>query len=123
MGYDFGTFDNPDHGLKVAGTKLSADRLSVAVQEFTDGWQPRLGLGVELTHHIELVADVGLLLPWHRRSELHLAEESSFFLFRNDADVALPAAGATVLVDNAPAAAPWVLGRPLLTVGITYRLR
>ncbi|MDQ2770300.1 MAG: carboxypeptidase-like regulatory domain-containing protein [Bacteroidota bacterium] len=123
LGYDFGTFDNPDQGLQVDGTKLSADRLRVAVQEFTDGWQPRLGLGVEATHHLEIVADLGLLLPWHRRSELHLAEESGFFLFRSETDVSLPAAGATVRVNNAPATVPWTLGRPLLTVGITYRLR
>ncbi|MCI1188210.1 carboxypeptidase-like regulatory domain-containing protein [Hymenobacter sp. DH14] len=122
VGYDFGTFDNADEGLRVAGTKLNADRISVAVQQFSEGWMPRLGLGVEVTHHLEVVADAGLLLPWRTRSELHLAEESGFFLGRNEVDLALPAAGATVLVNNAPGAAPWSLGRPVLTLGILYRL-
>ena len=122
VGYDFGTFDNDDNGLRVADAKLSADKVSVAVQQFTEGWMPRLGLGVEVTHHLELVADAGLLLPWRTRSELHLAEESGFFLFRNETNLALPAAGATVLVNNEPAAAPWSLGRPVLTIGILYRL-
>ncbi|MBO2012911.1 carboxypeptidase-like regulatory domain-containing protein [Hymenobacter negativus] len=122
VGYSFGTFDNTDKGLRVVGTKLNADEISVAVQKFTEGWMPRLGLGVEVSHHLEIVADAGLLLPWRTRSELHLAEESGFFLFRNEVDLALPAAGATVLVNNAPAAAPWSLGRPVLTVGILYRL-
>ena len=123
VGYGFGTFANPDRGLVVAGTKLNADKISVAVQEFTDGWLPRLGLGVEVSHRLEAVADLGLLLPWHRRTELHLAEESGFFLTRNEVDLALPAAGATVLVNQRAAAAPWALGRPLLTVALLYRLR
>jgi hypothetical protein len=123
VGYEFGTFDNDDEGLRVDGTRLNADKISVAVQEFTEGWMPRLGIGVEVTHFLEVVADAGLLLPWRTRSELHLAEESGFSLWRNEVDLALPAAGATVLVNNAPAAAPWTLGRPVLTVGILYRLR
>jgi hypothetical protein len=123
VSYDFGTFDNPDGGLRVAGTKLSADEISVAVQEFTDGWQPRLGLGLELSHRVELVADASLLLPWHTRSELHLAEESGFFLGRNELELVLPAAGATVLVNDAPGAAPWSLGRALFTAALLYRLR
>jgi hypothetical protein len=123
VGYDFGTFDNGDSGLRVDGTKLGADKVSVAVQEFTEGWMPRLGVGVEVTHRVEIVADAGLLLSTRTRSELHLAEESGFFLFRNAVDVALPAAGATVLVNNTPAAAPWSLGRPVFTLGILYRLR
>lgn len=122
VGYDFGTFDNADEGLRVDDTKLNADRISVAVQQFTEGWMPRLGLGVEVTHHLEVVADAGLLLPWRTRSELHLAEKSGFFLWRNEADLALPVAGATVLVNNVPAAAPWSLGRPVLTIGILYRV-
>ncbi|GAB3588864.1 hypothetical protein GCM10027345_41740 [Hymenobacter daeguensis] len=122
VGYDFGTFANADEGLRVDGVKLKADEISVAVQQFTEGWMPRLGLGVEVTHHLEVVADAGLLLPWRTRSELHLAEKSGFFLFRNEVDLALPAAGAAVLVNNAPAAAPWSLGRPVLTVGILYRV-
>ncbi|MDB5234767.1 MAG: hypothetical protein JWR44_1760 [Hymenobacter sp.] len=123
VGYDFGTFDNADRGLRVAGTKLGADEISVAVQEFTDGWQPRLGLGVELSHRLELVADASLLLPWHTRSELHLAEKSGFYFTRSEADLALPAAGATVLVNDVPGAAPWSLGRAMVSVALLYRLR
>ncbi len=123
VSYDCGTFANADEGLRIDGTKLNADKISVAVQQFTEGWMPRLGMGVEVTHFLEVVADAGLLLPWRTRSELHLAEESGFFLWRNNVDLALPAAGATVLVNNAPAAAPWSLGRPVLTVGILYRVR
>ena len=122
VGYDFGTFDNADEGLRLDGIKLNADRISVAVQEFTEGWMPRLGLGVEVSHHLEVVADASLLLPWRTRSELHLAEKSGFFLWRNEVDVALPTAGASVLVNNVPAAAPWSLGKPMLTIGILYRL-
>ncbi|MBF9143209.1 carboxypeptidase-like regulatory domain-containing protein [Hymenobacter properus] len=123
VGYDFGTFDNADEGLRVAGTKLNADKISVAVQEFTDGWLPRLGVGVEVTHRLAVAADAGWLLPWHTRSELHLAEESGFSLTRSEVDLPLPATGATVLVNNTPAAAPWSLGRPMFTLGIQYRLR
>jgi hypothetical protein len=123
VGYDFGTFDNADEGLRIDGTKLNADKISVAVQEFTEGWMPKIGIGVEVTHFLEVVADAGLLMPTRTRSELYLAEKSGFFLWRNDVDLALPAAGATVLVNNAPAAAPWSLGRPVLTLGILYRIR
>ena len=120
IGYELGTFANPDRGLRVAGTKLNADRVSVAVQDFTDAWQPRLGVGVELSHRLEAVADLGYLMPWHTRRELHLAEESGFFLFRNDTDLALPAAGATVQTTGP--APRWSPSGPLLTVALFFRL-
>ena len=120
IGYDLGTFANPDRGLRVTGTTFKADRVSVAYQEFTDAWQPRLGVGVELSRRLEAVADLGYLIPWHSRRELHLAEESGFFLFRNDANLALPAAGATV---QATGPAPrWSPSGPLLTVALFFRL-
>jgi hypothetical protein len=121
--YELGNFDNPDHGLRLAGTKLSADNLRLGLQQRTDAWLPRLGLGIELSHRIEAVADLGLLLAQTTRDELHLDEQSGFFLFRDDADVPLTDAGATVRVNGETAGVPWRLGRPLLTVGLLYRLR
>ena len=121
--YELGNFDNPDGGLRLAGTKLSADNLRLGLQQRTDAWLPRLGLGVELSHRIEAVADLGWLLSQTTRDELHLDEKSGFFLFRDDADVPLADAGATVRVNGEAAGVPWRLGRPLLTVGLLYRLR
>jgi hypothetical protein len=121
--HDFGTYANPDGGLRVADTKLGADEVNVALQQRTTAWQPKLGLGLEFSRHLELVADAGLLLPISTQSELHLAEKSGFFLFRNAADLKLPATSTTVLVNSAPAATPWRLGRPVLTLALLYRLR
>ncbi|MDO7873103.1 carboxypeptidase-like regulatory domain-containing protein [Hymenobacter sp. ASUV-10] len=121
--YELGNFDNPDRGLRLDGTKLDADNLRLGLQQRTDAWMPRLGLGVELSHRIEAVADLGWLFAQSTREELHLDEKSGFFLSRDDADVPLAAAGATVRVNGEAAGVPWRLGRPLLTVGLLYRLR
>ena len=119
--YNLGSSDNPDRGLRLDDTKLSADRLSVGLQQLTEAWQPKVGLGVELSHRLEAVADLGLLLPLRTTTEVHLEERSGFFLSRSDVD--LPASSATVLVNDQATEAPWHLGRPLLTLTLLYRLR
>jgi hypothetical protein len=121
--YDFGTFDNADRGLALGGTALAASKLSVALQQRTTAWLPRLGVGLELSHRTEFMAEVGALLAPRIREELHVAEESGFFLTRAKVNVPLADAGATVSVADKPAVTPWALGRPMVTMGLIYRLR
>ena len=119
-----GTFANPDAGLRVAGTRLSADELSLRLQTVTDAVLPTLGLGLELTHKIELVADAGYLLPLHTRAQLQVDEESGFFPFRSSAVVGLPDAAVGLRVNDAPAATlPWQPQHWLLSVGLLYKMR
>ncbi len=103
-----GTFDNPDTGLRVAGTHLGADRLSARLQTLTEAVLPTLGLGLKLTYQLELVADAGYLLPLRTRAQLQLAEESGFFLTRNSATINLTAADVALRVNGQPTATlPW----------------
>ncbi len=124
VGRNIDTFANSDTGLRVDGVKLGADELSVRVQSLTTALLPKLGLGLELTHQFELVADAGYLLPFNTRSQLEVSEESGFFLFRNSATISLPNADAQLRVNGQSAAAvPWQLNRWLLSFGILYRMR
>jgi hypothetical protein len=121
VGFDLGTFDNPDEGLRVAGTKLSADRLALSLQQLTSALQPRLGLGVELSHHWEAVADLGYL--WTLRTHTQLLVEEKRGFFRNGATLDLPASEVQLTVNNQLAAsAPWQLGRLMFNVGLLHRL-
>ena len=119
-----GTFDNPDAGLRVAGTHLGADRLSARLQTLTEAVLPTLGLGLELTHQLALLADVGYLLPLRTRAQLQLDEESGFFLARSSATLNLPHADVDLRVNSQPATAlPWQPQHWLLSLGLHYRLR
>lgn len=119
-----GTFGNPDAALRVAGTDLGADRLSARLQTLTRALLPTLGLGLELTHQLELVAEVGYLLPLRTRAQLQLDEESGFFLTRSSATINLPANEIALRVNGQPAATlPWQPQHWLLRVGLHYRLR
>ena len=124
VGRNIDTFANSDTGLRVDGVKLGADELSVRVQSLTTALLPKLGLGLELTRQLELIADAGYLLPFNTRSQLEISEESGFFLFRNSATISLPNADAQLRVNGLPTAAvPWQLNRWLLSFGILYRMR
>jgi hypothetical protein len=119
-----GDFANPIGGLRVSGTRLNADELSMAMQSSTDAVQPKLGLGLELSHKMELVAEVGYLLPMRTRTQLLLQEESGFFLARSSVAIALPSADVSLRVNDQPTTAlPWRQQRWLLGVGLLYRLR
>ncbi|QKG57595.1 carboxypeptidase-like regulatory domain-containing protein [Hymenobacter sp. BRD128] len=124
VGRELGTFANPDANLRLAGTPLAADQLTLSLQTITDAIQPRLGLGLELSHHWEAVADLGYLLPLRTRRQLLIEEKKGFFSFNEHAaDLNLPATEASVFVANQPAAGgPWQLERLLLSVGVLYRL-
>ncbi|MGI4863974.1 MAG: carboxypeptidase-like regulatory domain-containing protein [Janthinobacterium lividum] len=120
LGRDLGTFDNPDDGLRLAGTKLSADRLTLALQSQTEGLQPRLGLGLELSHQWEATADLGYLWPLRTRTRLY-AEEDKWF-FGNETTLDLPASEVQLTVAGQPAtAAPWQLGRLQLNISLVHR--
>ena len=119
-----GTFDNPDAALRVADTHLGADRLSARLQTLNQAVLPTLGLGLELTHQLELVADVGYWVPLRTEAQLQLAEESGFFLTRSSATINLPSPDVALRVNGQPATAlPWQPQHWLLSVGLHYRLR
>ncbi len=121
VGLDLGTFDNPDAGLRLAGTKLSADRLALSLQQVTNALQPKLGLGVELSHQWEVVAELGYLWALRTRTELRVREKRGFF--RNEAALSLPASEVQLTVNDQPAtSAPWQLGRVLVGVEFSHRL-
>ena len=120
LGRNLGTFDNPDDGLRLAGTKLSADRLSLALQSLTEGIQPRLGLGLELSHQWEVTADLGYLWPLRTRTQLYVEEDKWFF--GNETTLDLPASEVQLTVAGQPAtAAPWQLGRLQLSINLVHR--
>jgi hypothetical protein len=124
VGRELGTFANPDANLRLAGTPLAADELTLSLQAITDALQPRLGLGIELNHHWEAIADLGYLLPLRTHSQLLVEEKKSFFSFsQHTAGLDLPASEARVWLAGQPATSgPWQLGRLLLNVGVLYRL-
>ena len=118
------TFANSDAGLRVAGTRLNADELSLQVQSRTAALLPKLGLGLELSRRLELVADLGYLLPLNTRTQLQVSEASGFFLSRSSATLDLPHPDVHLRVNGLPAAAaPWQLNRWLLSFGFLYRMR
>ncbi|MGI4884864.1 MAG: hypothetical protein ACRYFR_07890 [Janthinobacterium lividum] len=124
VGRDLGPYHNPDAGLRVAGTAFKADEIGLTLQTTTGALQPKLGLGVELSRRLELVADAGCLLFSHTRTQLALDERSGFWFSRSAATIDLPAADATLRVNGQPAAAaPWLPGRLTLGVGLLYRPR
>ncbi|WP_426058141.1 carboxypeptidase-like regulatory domain-containing protein [Hymenobacter sp. B1770] len=119
-----GAFENTSGGLRVGGARLNADKLSMEVQSTTDAVQPKLGMGLELNHKVELVADMGYLLPLRTRTQLQLQEESGFFLTRSSVAIALPSADISLRVNDRPATAvPWQQQRWLLSFGLLYRLQ
>ena len=119
-----GIFANADAGLRVSGTRLGADELCLSVQSLTDALLPKLGLGLELSHKLELVADLGYLLPLRTRTQLQVDEESGFFLFRSSAAIDLPNANVGLRVNEQPTTMlPWQLNHWLLSFGLQYRLR
>ncbi|MDO7847799.1 carboxypeptidase-like regulatory domain-containing protein [Hymenobacter sp. M29] len=124
VGLPLGTFDNPDSGLRVAGTHLSADELSARIQTVSDALRPSLGLGLELSHKFELVADASYLVPLRRKTQLQVDEESGFFLFRSSATVDLPSADVDLRVNDQPTTRlPWQQQPWLLSIGLRYRVR
>jgi len=122
LGRDLGTFDNPDESLRLAGTRLATDRLNLTLQSVTEGVQPRLGLGVELSHTWQAVADLGYLWPLRTRTQLLVSEQGGFFHFDSESALDLPASEVQLAVAGQPTAAPWQLGHLLLSVGLLYRL-
>jgi hypothetical protein len=123
LGRDLGTFDNPDDNLRLAGTRLATDRLNLALQSVTEGVQPRLGFGVELSHTWQAVADLGYLWPLRIRTQLVVSERGGFFHFDSESALSLPASEVQLTAAGQPAtAAPWQLGRLLLGVGLLHRL-
>jgi hypothetical protein len=124
LGYELGTFANPDPSLRLAGTPLAADQLILSWQNQATALLPTLGLGLEISHRWEATADLGYLLPLRTRSQLRIDEKKGFFSFsEHTATLPLPAAEAQTLVNGQPAAlAPWSLGRLVLQVGVLYRL-
>jgi len=123
-GLPLGTFANPDAGLRVAGSRLGADELSARIQTVSDALRLRLGLGLELSHRFELVADASYLVPLRSKTQLELAEESGFFLFRSSATVDLPRADVDLRVNDQPTTRlPWQQPHWLLSIGLRYRVR
>ncbi|OGX83658.1 hypothetical protein BEN48_16830 [Hymenobacter glacialis] len=119
-----GTFENTSGGVRVDGTTLNADELGLQLQSTSDAMQPKLGLGLELSHKIELVADLGYLLPLRSRTQLVLSEKSGFFLARSSAAIDLPSPAVSLRVnEQATAEVPWQQRRWLLSFGLLYRLR
>ena len=124
IGRNLGTFNNADTGLRVGGTRLGADELSLHLQSVTDAVLPTLGLGFELTHKMELVADLGYLLPLRTATQLQVEEESGFFLTRSTGAVELPNPAVTLRVNEQTTnVLPWQLNRWLLSFGLLYRVR
>lgn len=124
VGRKLGTFSNPDAGLRVDGTHLGAGKLSARVQQVNDALLPTLGMGVELSHKIELVADLGYLLPTRTRTQLQLNEDSGFFLTRSSAAIDLPSSDVSLRVNDQPTAVlPWQQQHWLLSFGLLFRAR
>ncbi|WP_210519985.1 carboxypeptidase-like regulatory domain-containing protein [Hymenobacter terricola] len=124
VGRNLGTFGNPDAGLRVDGTHLAADELMLHVQSVSDAVLPTLGLGLELSHKIELVADLGYLLPLSTRTQLEVAETSGFFLTRRSATIDLASPDVSLRVNEQPTATPpWSPNHWLLSIGLLYRVR
>ncbi|MFD1873468.1 carboxypeptidase-like regulatory domain-containing protein [Hymenobacter bucti] len=123
LGRALGTFDNPDESLRLAGTSLATDRLALNLQRVTEGLQPKIGLGVELSRQWQAVADLGYLWPLRTRTQLLATEQGGFFHSDNESALNLPASEVQLTVGGQPAtAAPWQLGRWWLSVGLLYRL-
>ena len=119
-----GSFDNANGGVRVSGATLKADEIGLQLQSISDAVQPKLGLGLELSHKIELVADLGYLLPLRTRTQLQVSEKSGFFLARSSAAIDLPSPAVSLRVnEQATAAVPWRQNRWLLSFGLLYRLR
>jgi hypothetical protein len=107
----------------VDGTRLSADRLAARLQLRTEALLPKLGVGVEITHKIQAVADLGYLLPLRTRTQLQLDEKSGFFVSRGSAALNLPSSDVSLRVNEQPTnTAPWQLKRYVISLGLLYRI-
>lgn len=95
-----GRFDNPDPGLRVADTRLDANRLALGLQSVTRGLEPQLGLEVKLGATLYLFAEASYRLQLAERSELLLEEKQGFFLTRTSARVPLASPQVRVRVDE-----------------------
>ncbi|MGI4739518.1 MAG: carboxypeptidase-like regulatory domain-containing protein [Janthinobacterium lividum] len=124
VGRELGTVPNPDANLRLAGSPLPGEQLTITLENLTDALLPKLGLGVELNRRWQAVADLGYMLPLRTRGQLLIEEKKGFFSFNQHvADLTLPATEAQVLVGSQPAdRGPWRLGRLLPSVGLLYRL-
>ncbi len=124
VGRELGTVPNSDADLRLGGSPLPGDQLTLSLQNVTDALLPKLGLGIEINRRWEAVADLGYVLPLRTRGQLLIEEKKGFFSFsQHAADLSLPATEAQVLVDGQPATrGPWQLGRLLPSVGVLYRL-
>lgn len=123
VAHALGTFENAAGGVRVSGITLNAKELSLRVQSLAEAVQPKLGVGLELSRKIELVADLGYLLPLRTRTQMQLNEESGFFLTRRSAAIDLPSADVSLRVnEQTTSAVPWHPTRWLLSFGLLYRL-
>jgi len=123
VAHSFGTFDNQGR-VAANGTALTADRLAVQLQAVTDAVLPTAGLGLELSHKFELIADVGYLVHLNTRTQLQLDEKSGFFLGRSSAALALPNSEAGMQLNQQPTTGlPWRTQHWLLSFGLLYKLR
>ncbi|NML67462.1 carboxypeptidase-like regulatory domain-containing protein [Hymenobacter sp. RP-2-7] len=122
LAHPLGTYDNPDEGLRLAGTRLGYRRLSLAVQNSTEALHPSLGLGLELSRRWEVLASAGCLVPLATQAGLLVQEDS--FWHDNEAVLPLPAAEVQVRVNGQPASTlPWQLGRLLAGLSLVHQLR
>jgi hypothetical protein len=118
-----GTFENPDGGLRIDGTKMSADELRVSLESRSEALQPKLNVGLELSRRFELIADASYSVPLRTRSQLLFEETSGFWLSRSSATLGLPASEAALTVNGQPAtAAPWQLNRLWVGLRLMYRV-
>ena len=118
-----GAFDN-NGPVRVGGKELSAKRLGIQIQTVHDALLPTAGLGLELSHKVEMFAEASYLLPVRVRTQLQIKEESGFFLGRSSATLNLPSSEAALRVNDAPMSTlPWQPQRWLLRVGLLYRVR
>jgi hypothetical protein len=118
-----GTFDNPDGGLRIDGTKMSADELRVSLESRSEALQAKLNVGLELSRRFELIADASYSVPLRTRTQLLFEETSGFWLSRSSATLSLPASEAKLTVNGQPATeAPWQLNRLWVGLRLMYRV-
>ncbi|SNC59388.1 CarboxypepD_reg-like domain-containing protein [Hymenobacter gelipurpurascens] len=114
-----GRFDNPDTGLRVAGTLLDADRLAIGLQSVTHALEPQLGLEIQLSSTLHLFAEASYRVQTAERNELLLEEKQGFFLTRTTARVPLSSPEVQVkLQDQARQTAPFQPRPVLVRVGL-----
>jgi hypothetical protein len=118
-----GTFDNPDGGLRIGGTKMSADELRMSLESRSEALQSKLNVGLELSRRFELIADASYSVPLRTRTQLLFEETSGFWLSRSSATLSLPVSEAKLTVNGQPATeAPWQLNRLWVGLHLMYRV-